>query len=201
MKIEFVFDVVYPFSYIAFEQLKKTWDEPHLHHVELLPVKMLPEISNEGLAILEYLKEKYGTDAAYKKLDQVKFAAYEQDLVIDINHMKYMPNSMLAHQAILAVEHRFDQFALTQAIFHAIFIKGLDISKPEIMKNIIDGISLDATKIMRNIQTKDTTQQLEKNYQRIMSLPTHPTPYYLVNDEIYDHDGSFSALQKLLKAH
>ena len=199
MKIEFVFDVVYPFSYIAFQQLKKTWDEPNIHHVELVPVKMVPEISNDSLDILQYLKDKYGTEAAYKKLDQVKFAAYEQDLVIDLDHMKHMPNSTLAHQAILAVDHRFDQFALTQAIFHAIFTKGSDISNPEIMKEIIDGIGLDSTKIMRNIQTKDTTEQLEDIHQRIMSLPTHPTPYYLVDGEIYEHDGSFSALQNLLK--
>ena len=67
MKIEFVFDVVYPFSYIAFQQLKKTWGDEHLHQVELLPVKMLPEISNDGINILQYLTDKYGTSAAYKK--------------------------------------------------------------------------------------------------------------------------------------
>ncbi|MFC6052274.1 disulfide bond formation protein DsbA [Acinetobacter sp. Ac_877] len=199
MKIEFVFDVVYPFSYIAFQQLKKTWDQPNLHQVELLPVKMLPEISNDGLDILKYLKDKYGTDASSKKFDEVKFAAYEQDLVIDLEHMKHMPNSTLAHQAILAVDHRFDQFALTQAIFHANFVRGLDISKPEIMKEIIDGAGLDATKILRNIHTKDTVQQLQDIQQRIALLPSHPTPYYLVDDEIYELDGSTSALQNLLK--
>ena len=198
MKIEFVFDVVYPFSYIAFQQLKKIWGDEHLHQVELLPVKMLPEISNDGINILQYLTDKYGTSAAYKKLDQVKFSAYEQDLVIDLDHMKHMPNSTLAHQVILAVDHHLDRFALTQAIFHALFVKGLDISNIEVMKKIIDGVGLDPTKIIRNIQIKDTTQQLKEIYQRIMLLPMHPIPYYLVDGHFYELDGSTLALHKLL---
>ncbi len=53
---------------------------------------------------------------------------------------------------------------------------------------------------MRNIKIKDTTQQLENIHKRIMSLPTHPTPYYLVDGEIYEHNGSFCDLQNLLKS-
>ena len=200
MKVEFVFDVVYPFSYIAFQQLKKTWDEPHFHQVELLPVKIAPEISDEGIDILNYLKEKYGTDAAYKKLDEVKTAAYGQELVLNLEHMKHMPNSTLAHQAILAVDHRFDRFALTQAIFHAVFIHGADISDIEVMKKIIDGVGLDSAQVLRNIKIKNTAEKIEEIQNRISQLPAHPIPYYLVNNEIHELDGSTTALNQLLKA-
>ena len=134
MKIEFVFDIVYPMSYVAFQKLKKNWNEQTSSHIELLPIQAVPEIPEQGLNVLEYLTEKYGSTAAQRKLEMTKFAAYSEDIEVNIEHMKRMPNSRLAHQAILALENTLDKFALTQALFHAIFAHGKDISDAEVLK-------------------------------------------------------------------
>ncbi len=52
MKIEFVFDIVYPMSYVAFEKLKQHWNQPTAKKIELLPVQVLPEIPEQGLRYL-----------------------------------------------------------------------------------------------------------------------------------------------------
>ena len=78
MKIEFVFDIVYPMSYVAFEKLKKHWDQATANKIELLPVQVLPEIPEEGLNIYQYLTERYGSKEANRKLDMAKFAAYSE---------------------------------------------------------------------------------------------------------------------------
>ncbi|MCX5468164.1 DsbA family oxidoreductase [Acinetobacter nematophilus] len=198
MKIEFVFDIVYPMSYVAFEKLKQHWNQPTAKKIELLPVQVLPEIPEQGLDIYQYLTEKYGTKEADRKLDMAKFAAYSQDLTVDIEHMKRMPNSRLAHQAILALDNVFDQFALTQALFHAIFAHGKDIANPEILKQVIEGMGLDGTKVLRSIQHKEVADKQAEITQYVQSFGKHPTPYYLVDGEIWDKTFDTLELKELI---
>lgn len=198
MKIEFVFDLVYPMSYVAFEKLKQHWNQPTARKIELLPIQVLPEIPEEGLDVYQYLTEKYGSKEADRKLDMAKFAAYSQDLTVDVAHMKRMPNSGLAHQAILALDNVFDQFALTQALFHAIFAHGKDISNPDVLKQVIEGMGLDGTKVLRSIQHKEIADKQAEITQYVKSLGKHPTPYYIVDGEIWDKTFDTLELKDLI---
>lgn len=198
MKIEFVFDIVYPMSYVAFEKLKQHWNQPTAKKIELLPVQVLPEIPEEGLNVYQYLTEKYGTKEADRKLDMAKFAAYSQDLTVDIEHMKRMPNSRLAHQAILALDNTFDQYALTQAIFHALFAHGKDIANHEVLKDIIEGMGLDGNKVLRSIQHKEIQDKQNEMTQYVKSFGQHPTPFYIVDGEIWDKTFDTLELKQLL---
>lgn len=58
MKIQFVFDIAYPMSYVAFEKLKKYWNQKTTAQVELLPVQILSATPDEGLNVYQYLTEK-----------------------------------------------------------------------------------------------------------------------------------------------
>lgn len=198
MKIEFVFDIVYPMSYVAFEKLKQHWNQPTAKKIELLPVQVLPEIPEQGLDVYQYLTERYGTKEANRKLDMAKFAAYSQDLTVDIEHMKRMPNSRLAHQAILALDNIFDQFALTQALFHAIFAHGKDIANPEVLKQIIEGMGLDGTKVLRSIQHKEIADKQTEITHYVQGFGKHPTPYYIVDGEIWDKTFDTLELKDLI---
>lgn len=198
MKIEFVFDIVYPMSYVAFEKLKQHWNQPMAKKIELLPVQVLPEIPEQGLDVYQYLTERYGTKEANRKLDMAKFAAYSQDLTVDIEHMKRMPNSRLAHQAILALDNIFDQFALTQALFHAIFAHGKDIANPEVLKQIIEGMGLDGTKVLRSIQHKEIANKQTEITHYVQGFGKHPTPYYIVDGEIWDKTFDTLELKDLI---
>ncbi|WP_296281799.1 DsbA family protein [uncultured Acinetobacter sp.] len=198
MKIEFVFDLVYPMSYVAFEKLKQHWNQPTAKKIELLPVQVLPEIPEEGLNVYQYLTDKYGTKEADRKLDMAKFAAYSQDLTVDIEHMKRMPNSRLAHQAILALDNTFDQYALTQAIFHALFAHGKDIANQEVLKDIIEGMGLDGNKVLRSIQHKEISDKQAEITRYVNSFGKHPTPFYIVDGEIWDKTFDTLELKQLL---
>ncbi|WP_089604803.1 DsbA family oxidoreductase [Acinetobacter piscicola] len=198
MKIEFVFDIVYPMSYVAFEKLKQHWNQPTAKKIELLPVQVLPEIPEEGLNVYQYLTEKYGTKEADRKLDMAKFAAYSQDLTVDIAHMKRMPNSRLAHQAILALDNTFDQYALAQAIFHALFAHGKDIANHEVLKDIIEGMGLDGNKVLRSIQHKEISDRQAEITRYVNSFDKHPTPFYIVDGEIWDKTFDTLELKQLL---
>ncbi|MEK7739070.1 MAG: DsbA family protein [Pseudomonadota bacterium] len=198
MKIEFVFDIVYPMSYVAFEKLKQHWNQPMAKKIELLPVQVLPEIPEQGLDVYQYLTERYGTKEANRKLDMAKFAAYSQDLTVDIEHMKRIPNSRLAHQAILALDNIFDQFALTQALFHAIFAHGKDIANPEVLKQIIEDMGLDGTKVLRSIQHKEIADKQTEITHYVQGFGKHPTPYYIVDGEIWDKTFDTLELKDLI---
>lgn len=199
MKIEFVFDIVYPMSYVAFQKLKKNWNDQNASRIELIPVQIVPEIPEQGLDVLDYLTQKYGSAEATRKLKMTKFAAYSEDIVVDIEHMKRMPNSQLAHQAILALDNTFDQFALTQALFHALFAHGKDISNLEVLKEIIEGVGLDGSHVIRSIQHKEIADQQYELTKYVQSLGAHPIPYFIVDGKISDETFSTQELKKMLQ--
>ena len=198
MKIEFVFDIVYPMSYVAFQKLKKNWNEQNASKIELLPIQMAPEIPETGLNVLQYLRDQYGTTEANRKFEMAKFAAYSEDIEINIEHMTCMPNSQLAHQAILALDNILDQFALTQALFHALFMHGKDISNRAVLQDIIEGIGLNGQHVLRSIQHKEIPDKQIELTQYIQNIGRHPIPYYLVNGTVYDQTFSTTELRQLL---
>lgn len=198
MKIEFVFDIVYPMSYVAFQKLKKNWNEKTASRIELLPVQMVPEIPEQGLNVLEFLTQKYGSTEANRKLEMTKFAAYSEDIEVNIEHMKHMPNSQLAHQAIFALDNVFDKFALTQALFHAVFAHGKDISKADVLKDVIEGIGLDGSHVLRSIQHKEIADHQIEITKYVESHGKHPIPYFIVNGKISDETFSTQELKHLL---
>lgn len=198
MKIEFVFDIVYPMSYVAFQKLKKNWNEQTALRIELVPIQAVPEIPEQGLNVLEFLTEKYGSVEANRKLEMTKFAAYSEDIEVNIEHMKRMPNSQLAHQAILALDNVFDQFALTQALFHAIFAHGKDISNADILRDVIEGIGLDGSHVLRSIHHKEIADHQHELTQYVHKLGQHPIPYYIVDGKIADDSFSTQELKQLL---
>lgn len=200
MKIEFVFDLVYPMSYIAFQKLKRNWNEQTASRIELLPIQAVPEIPEQGLDVQDYLTKKYGTSEAQRKLQKMKFAAYSEDLELNIEHMKCMPNSRLAHQAIFSLDHVLDKFALTQALFHAVFVHGLDISNPDILKDIIEGVGLDGQHVLRSIQHKEVADLQQEIHQYVQKIGLHPIPYFIVDGQITDETFSTSELRTLLKS-
>ncbi len=199
MKIEFVFDIVYPMSYVAFQTLKKNWNEQTAARIELIPIQAVPEIPEQGLDVLNYLTQKYGSVEANRKLEMTKFAAYTEDIVVDIEHMKRMPNSQLAHQAILALDNTLDQFALTQALFHALFAHGKDIANRDVLKDIIEGIGLDGSHVLRSIQHKEIADQQHELTQYVHKLGAHPIPYFIVDGKISDETFSTQVLKQILQ--
>ena len=201
MKIEFVFDIAYPMSYVAFQKLKKHWNESSAKKIELIPFQAVPEIPEQGLDILQYLTERYGSAEAYRKFDMAKSAAYGEDLIVDIEHMKRMPNSKLAHQAILALDNTFDQYALTQALFHALYAHGKDIANPEVLQQIIEGMGLDGAKVLRSIQHKEIADKQTEQARYIKSFGQYPTPFYLVDGEIWDKTFDTLELKQLIANH
>ena len=126
-----------------------------------------------------------------------KFAAYSEDVIVNIEHMKRMPNSQLAHQGILALDNILDQYALTQALFHALFAHGQNIADIQVLKSIIEGIGLDGSKVLRSIQHKDIADRQHEITQYVKSKGQHPIPFYLVDGEVNDQTFSTQELRQL----
>lgn len=162
---------------------------------------MLPEIPEEGLDVVEYLTKRYGSAEAYRKLDMAKSAAYSENIEVNLEHMRRMPNSQLAHQAILALDNTFDQYALTQAIFHAIFAHGKDISNPDVLRDVIEGAGLNGSKVLRSIQHKEIVDKQRDITQYVQNFGKHPTPYYIVDGEIWDKTFDTLELKQLILDH
>ena len=72
-----------------------------------------------------------------------------------------------------------------------------------VLKNIIEGIGLDGSKVLRSIQHKEISDKQVELSKYVQSLGTHATPFYVVDGKVIDGetwDESFDTLvlQKIL---
>jgi 2-hydroxychromene-2-carboxylate isomerase len=91
-----------------------------------------------------------------------------------------------------------DGFTITQALFHAIFAHGKDIANPEVLKQVIEGMGLDGTKVLRSIQHKEVADKQTEITRYVQSFGKHPTPYYIVGGEIWDKTFDTLELKELI---
>ena len=66
------------------------------------------------------------------------------------------------------------------------------------IKEIIEGVGLDGNKVLRSIPHKEIADKQIEITKYVKSFGLHPTPYYIVDGEIWDQSFSTLELRQLI---
>lgn len=66
------------------------------------------------------------------------------------------------------------------------------------LKQVIEGMGLDGNKVLRSIQHKEVADKQAEITHYVQSFGKHPTPYYLVDGEIWDKTFDTLELKELI---
>jgi 2-hydroxychromene-2-carboxylate isomerase len=94
--------------------------------------------------------------------------------------------SQIAARAMLHVRsehgrHRASAFAL--AVFHALFVDGIDISAPAAVERIAAAQGLDVDAVMNGAQTQEIKEQLRHGTEEAIARGVFGAPFFIVDDE------------------
>jgi 2-hydroxychromene-2-carboxylate isomerase len=191
--IEFYFDFVSPYSYLAFQEIKK------IEKKELIKIKYMP-------ILLGGLHNLHGIKAPAFIPSKAKFMIRDCKLIAEKNKIEFKFNSYfpiktlnLMRGVLVSQEDDFVKFFIN-TIFNAIWKDGLNLNDA----NIID-------KILKNMNINPKTFILRSTSQNIKSLLKEKTseahekgifgaPTFLVNNKIFwGQDRLNFALEEVFK--
>ncbi len=181
LQIDLIYDIICPWCYVGHQRLlnaiKKTKAKVE---ISLVPYQIRPNISNKGMLIQEYWKEKGIVDLklAYEK---IKEAAEIEGLGFEPHIFSKIPNTLKIHQVILLAQEQGFGMEVLHTIQTAYFARGVDLT---VLDNIIDLVVpfLSEKEVLVAWNDKTNYQELVlRKEQEVKSKNITVVPTYIIN--------------------
>ena len=180
IKLDIMSDPICPWCYIGKTHLDRALEAnpDHPFVIEWHPFQLNPEMPAEGMDRRAYLEGKFGgKDGAVKAYAPVVEHAEKAGLTIDFEGMTRTPNTLDAHRLIHWAGIEGKQTAAVSALFKAYFVDARDIGDAEVLADIADGIGMDASVVLRLLQSDADRDEIKArdSHSREMGISSVPT--------------------------
>ena len=188
MKIEIWSDFACPFCYIGKKRFEEALDKfPHKDKVEVVYKSFIldPNAPKEtNLSGVEELAKSKGitVDRAQEMYDHVIKMAKTVGLNYNMDIMK-ATNTNDAHRIMQWAKQFGKSRELTNKLFSAYFIEGLNLSNPDTLVKIIDDLGLDGKKAKAVLEFMEYENEVENDILDAQRLGVKSVPTFVVNRE------------------
>jgi 2-hydroxychromene-2-carboxylate isomerase len=191
-KIQFYFDFLSPYSYVAWTWVRQQLD---LHDFELIPVS-IP-------SIVAHYETKGPAQIAPKRnylfKDLLRFTGENN---IPFTTPASLPfNALYALRLALKTVARNQQVQVIDAIYRAGWEHGLDIGSDDVLKGVLAEKNLPVDELFARMEEKSTRIELKKNIENALGKELFGVPSFLVDEELFWGNDSIKYLQMYLKGN
>jgi len=189
--IDYYFSVMSPWAYLGdarFQELAHKHNKSVRYHPLLSP-DLFPATGGK------LLKDRAQHRNDYRMIELKRWRDF---LGINIRlEPKHFPvQETFASQLILATE---DAGALTHALLRAVWEEDQDISKPEILTEIANGVGLDGAALIVKSQTDAYAQAVKAETQSAIAAGVFGYPTYVYNGELFWGQDRINFLDRALE--
>lgn len=176
-------DPICPWCYIGKTHLdsalKSAPDHPFV--IQWHPFQLNPSMPAEGMDRRAYLEGKFGgKDGAVRAYAPVVEHAQAAGLNINFEGMKRTPNTIDAHRLIHWAGIERKQNAAVDALFTAYFVDARDIGDREVLGDIADGIGMDASVVLRLLETDADLDDIRARDTKAREMGVNSVPTFVV---------------------
>ncbi|WP_066631383.1 DsbA family oxidoreductase [Labilibacter marinus] len=182
IKLDIVSDVMCPWCIVGYKRLEKAIQELGIKDqidIEWQPFELNPNMPKSGQDLQEHIMQKYGSSPEQVKQVQQQLSQYGSELGFNFDYFEGMRivNSREAHILLDYARKSNQQTELKLALFTAFFSEQKDISKREVLREIINSIDLNTDEAMALLdkpEAKENIQNQEAKWQGmgVSSVPT-----------------------------
>jgi len=186
MKVEIWSDVMCPFCYIGkrrFEQALQQFDHSDNIQLEWRSFQLNPGMeTNPDASINEYLAETKGwtLDQAQQMNQRVTEMAKSVDLTYDFDQA-VVANSFDAHRLIQFAKTLDKGGQAEEALFHAYFTEGKNVSDHKTLSAIAEQIGLDPNNVKTVLNSDQFANAVKHDIEVAGSLEIRGVPFFLFN--------------------
>ncbi len=180
-----IFDPSCPWCYIGKHQLRDALILRPQYAVETRwwPFVLNPDVPPSGVDRRAYLCRKYGSEARLMRMHEaIEEVAAGIGLHLDLNRLRWTPNTVLAHRLLLyASDHGLGEAAL-EAVFASYFQRDRDIGDLAVLVAIGGELGLDVRALRSFLNSNAERERVLVANQRAQRLGINGVPTF-----IFDH--------------
>lgn len=183
VKLDILSDPICPWCYIGKTNLDRALEAvpDHPFIIEWHPFQLNPDMPREGADRRAYLEAKFGgKENAVRAYAAVMDHAEKAGLKINFENMHRTPNTLDAHRLIHWAGIEGKQSAAVSALFKAYFTEGRDIGNQEVLADLADGIGLDASVILRLLQSDADEAMIRERDAHSRKMGVNSVPTFIV---------------------
>lgn len=160
LEVEFIADLACPWCYIGWRRLEQAAALRPAIVVRPVwrPFLLNPHLPEDGMDRAEYVRAKFGGEAAARRIYE-RIGAAGRDAAIDFRfeRMARTPNTVHAQRLILFAAVRNQERPLVEALFRALFEEGRDIGSVDELVGVAAAAGLDGRAARRLLEGDDFT--------------------------------------------
>ena len=189
--IQFYFDYESPNAYLAWTQLPKLAAR-HGFDVEPIPILYAALLDANG----QLGPGEQPTKGRWMFKNMMRKAAL---LGIRLNKPAFLPFNPLRalRVSILPLEEQ-TQRALIDALFEAVWVRGLHVSEPGVVEGVLDEIGLPGAELVARAQSPEIKGQLRTQTDQAIAKGVFGVPSMIVGDELFWGYDDFPYLELVL---
>ncbi len=202
-----VSDPICPWCYIGKARLGLALKEiePEISlRVEWNPFELNPSLPKKGMDRADYLRIKFGSTSSAKKIyRQILINAEADELELNLEAIKKVPNTRDAHKLILSANSPKLQNLIVSKLFEAYFIFGVDIGEANNLMDIAEKSGLQRSEAENILIDPELNSRVEALEEQVSDLGIMGVPALLYNGH-YLFSGAQSAETirlSIIKAH
>lgn len=194
-KVMYYFDFLSPYSYIAWNWVKKCQSDKNFkHEIEFIPVilgSIITSYETKGPAEITPKRN-------YLFKDCLRFTASNN---IPFTTPKQLPfNSLYALRlALKDVCGSDNQYQVINAIFEAGWSKGEDIGSPEFLEMLMNDLGLNGKEMLDRTSSKEARKQLKLNVKDALGLGVFGLPTFIIDEELFWGNDSIVYIEQYLE--
>ena len=202
-----VSDPICPWCYIGKARLGLALKEiePEISlRVEWNPFELNPSLPKKGMDRADYLRIKFGSTSSAKKIyRQILINAEADELELNLEAIKKVPNTRDAHKLILSANSPKLQNLIVSKLFEAYFILGVDIGEANNLLDIAAKSGFQRSEAENILVDPELNSRVEALEEQASNLGIMGVPAFLYNGH-YLFSGAQSAETirlSIIKAH
>ncbi len=107
-----------------------------------------PDIPPEGIDRRAYLDKKFGGPARVERLEAaIRQAGEAEGIPFALDKIERTPNSLASHRLIRLAAREGREAVMIETLFHAYFVEGRDIGRPEVLLDLGRRLELPITDV------------------------------------------------------
>ena len=189
-KVEFFYDYVSPYSYLANSQLGK-FDQSTLVYRPMFLGGVMQATGNRPPGALEVKGD-------YLRKDIARWARrygieYNRNPKFPLNTLKALRLAVVAQQ-----DGVFDQ--VHDALFDASFVRQLDLDDDVVLAKIMQAAGLDQEATLARIGEQSVKDEVKANTEEAVSRGAFGAPTFFVGDDLFFGNDRFEFIEESLRA-
>ena len=196
MNIDIISDVVCPWCYVGKRQIEAAlalYAQQHpgaeAPRISWRPFQLNPQLPVEGMSRQEYVLQKFGAARAKDVYARVTAVGAEYGIPFAFDKIARQPNTVAAHSLIAlagAEDTRAEglQGKVKEALLHAYFLDGVDLTRMENLVAIATAAGLDGIKVEHCLADPQARRAVESEDQRARAIGVEGVPFFIFNGRL-----------------